>query len=109
METIQKFPYDNSQLLCIVFLSPNFNSSLPLYLSFYHCVFLPSSLILVFIQIITKASADGTLLTRNWDTEPLFPLPKTTLQNSEKYFLQPRLVFFSHSYYFGINIISING
>ncbi|XAR56128.1 hypothetical protein NMG60_11036477 [Bertholletia excelsa] len=26
-------------------------------------------------EIITKATADGTLYTRDWDTEPLFPLP----------------------------------
>ncbi|PIA56320.1 hypothetical protein AQUCO_00700568v1 [Aquilegia coerulea] len=26
-------------------------------------------------EMITKASADGTLFTRNWDIEPLFPLP----------------------------------
>ncbi|CAO1944513.1 unnamed protein product [Urochloa humidicola] len=29
-------------------------------------------------EIITKATADGTLLTKNWDTEPLFTLPKIT-------------------------------
>lgn len=28
-------------------------------------------------QMITKATADGTLLTRDWDTEPLFPLPNS--------------------------------
>ncbi|PIA56322.1 hypothetical protein AQUCO_00700568v1 [Aquilegia coerulea] len=27
------------------------------------------------LKMITKASADGTLFTRNWDIEPLFPLP----------------------------------
>ncbi|WOG86393.1 hypothetical protein DCAR_0205596 [Daucus carota subsp. sativus] len=26
-------------------------------------------------EVITKATADGTLYTRNWDMEPLFPLP----------------------------------
>ncbi|XP_068637776.1 SAC3 family protein A-like isoform X2 [Aristolochia californica] len=30
-------------------------------------------------EIITKASADGTLFTRNWDIEPLFPLPVANL------------------------------
>ncbi|XP_002975233.2 SAC3 family protein A isoform X1 [Selaginella moellendorffii] len=29
-------------------------------------------------EIITKASSDGTLFTKNWDTEPLFPLPGVT-------------------------------
>lgn len=28
-------------------------------------------------EMITKATADGTLLTRDWDTEPLFPLPNS--------------------------------
>ncbi|CAL4953779.1 unnamed protein product [Urochloa decumbens] len=29
-------------------------------------------------EIITKATADGTLHTKNWDTEPLFTLPENT-------------------------------
>ncbi|XP_031505078.1 SAC3 family protein A isoform X1 [Nymphaea colorata] len=29
-------------------------------------------------EMITKASADGTLFTRNWDLEPLFSLPNVT-------------------------------
>ncbi|XP_077232929.1 SAC3/GANP/Nin1/mts3/eIF-3 p25 family isoform X2 [Tasmannia lanceolata] len=39
-------------------------------------------------EMITKASADGTLFTQNWDIEPLFPLPaadsidKNNLQKS---------------------------
>uniref|UniRef100_A0A1D1YV28 Leukocyte receptor cluster member 8 n=1 Tax=Anthurium amnicola TaxID=1678845 RepID=A0A1D1YV28_9ARAE len=35
-------------------------------------------------EIITKASADGTLYTRDWDTEPLFPLPSTSLDAVNK-------------------------
>lgn len=34
--------------------------------------------------MITKASADGTLFTRNWDIEPLFPLPTTSLDMVEQ-------------------------
>ncbi|XP_012073414.1 SAC3 family protein A isoform X2 [Jatropha curcas] len=34
-------------------------------------------------EIITKATADGTLHTRDWDTEPLFPLPNPDLPNKE--------------------------
>lgn len=34
-------------------------------------------------QIITKATADGTLYTRNWDTEPLFPLTNADTMNKE--------------------------
>ncbi|XP_057837465.2 SAC3 family protein A isoform X2 [Cryptomeria japonica] len=30
-------------------------------------------------QMITKASADGSLFTRDWDTEPLFPLPSSNM------------------------------
>ncbi|KAK1256883.1 hypothetical protein QJS04_geneDACA024123 [Acorus gramineus] len=29
-------------------------------------------------EMVTKASADGTLFTRDWDTEPLLPLPNTS-------------------------------
>ncbi|TXG49644.1 hypothetical protein EZV62_025519 [Acer yangbiense] len=32
-------------------------------------------------EIITTATADGTLCTRDWDTEPLFPLPNTDMVN----------------------------
>ncbi|MQM09122.1 hypothetical protein Taro_041989 [Colocasia esculenta] len=35
-------------------------------------------------EIITNASADGTLFTRDWDTEPLFPLPATSLDAVHK-------------------------
>ncbi|KAG1337950.1 SAC3 family protein A [Cocos nucifera] len=35
-------------------------------------------------EIITKASADGTLFTRNWDIEPLFPLPNASLDMVEQ-------------------------
>ncbi|KAI3470683.1 hypothetical protein Pfo_027346 [Paulownia fortunei] len=28
-------------------------------------------------EVITKSTADGTLYTRDWDTEPLFPMPNT--------------------------------
>ncbi|AQK86526.1 Putative SAC3/GANP family protein [Zea mays] len=30
-------------------------------------------------EITKKAFAEGTLLTKNWDTEPLFPLPESTV------------------------------
>ncbi|KAH9302764.1 hypothetical protein KI387_014347, partial [Taxus chinensis] len=33
-------------------------------------------------QMITKASADGSLFTRDWDTEPLFPLPSSNMVES---------------------------
>ncbi|XP_050385646.1 SAC3 family protein A isoform X2 [Argentina anserina] len=34
-------------------------------------------------EIITKATADNTLYTRDWDTEPLFPLPNEAATNKE--------------------------
>ncbi|KAJ4824600.1 hypothetical protein Tsubulata_010913 [Turnera subulata] len=34
-------------------------------------------------EIITKATADGTLNTRDWDAEPLFSLPKSDVSNTE--------------------------
>ncbi|PRQ58968.1 hypothetical protein RchiOBHm_Chr1g0365011 [Rosa chinensis] len=34
-------------------------------------------------EIITKATADSTLYTRDWDTEPLFPLPNEDATNKE--------------------------
>ncbi|XP_043693066.1 SAC3 family protein A-like isoform X2 [Telopea speciosissima] len=34
-------------------------------------------------EMITKASADGTLYTRDWDTEPLFPLPDMHMVNKD--------------------------
>jgi len=33
--------------------------------------------------MITKATADGTLNTRNWDMEPLFPMPDADVVNKE--------------------------
>uniref|UniRef100_A0A0D9V7J1 PCI domain-containing protein n=1 Tax=Leersia perrieri TaxID=77586 RepID=A0A0D9V7J1_9ORYZ len=36
----------------------------------------PKFFFLRIIQIITKATADGTLHTKNWDIEPLVPLPE---------------------------------
>ena len=33
--------------------------------------------------MITKATADGTLYTRDWDIEPLFPLPNADAVNKE--------------------------
>ncbi|XP_038980936.1 SAC3 family protein A isoform X2 [Phoenix dactylifera] len=39
-------------------------------------------------EVITKASADATLFTRNWDIEPLFPLPSTSLDMVEQNNLQ---------------------
>lgn len=35
-----------------------------------------------YFQMLTKATADGTL-TRDWDTEPLFPLPNADAVNKE--------------------------
>uniref|UniRef100_A0A5B7APU7 PCI domain-containing protein n=1 Tax=Davidia involucrata TaxID=16924 RepID=A0A5B7APU7_DAVIN len=34
-------------------------------------------------EIITKATSDGTLYTRDWDTEPLFPLPNVDATNKD--------------------------
>ncbi|GKU91809.1 hypothetical protein SLEP1_g5624 [Rubroshorea leprosula] len=34
-------------------------------------------------EIITKATADGTLCTRDWDNEPLFPLPNADVVNKD--------------------------
>ncbi|KAK9050258.1 hypothetical protein SSX86_030772, partial [Deinandra increscens subsp. villosa] len=34
-------------------------------------------------EVITKASIDGTLSTRDWDTEPLFPLPNTDMIHND--------------------------
>ncbi|KQK05862.1 SAC3 family protein A isoform X3 [Brachypodium distachyon] len=34
-------------------------------------------------EITNKAISDGTLLTKNWDTEPLFPLPENLLTTPE--------------------------
>ncbi|XP_071712157.1 SAC3 family protein A isoform X2 [Rutidosis leptorrhynchoides] len=34
-------------------------------------------------QVITKASTDGTLSTRDWDIEPLFPLPNSAATNND--------------------------
>ncbi|KAL7584223.1 hypothetical protein Lser_V15G44309 [Lactuca serriola] len=34
-------------------------------------------------EVITKASTEGTLSTRDWDTEPLFPIPNTDTINNE--------------------------
>ncbi|KAL9226999.1 hypothetical protein vseg_002748 [Gypsophila vaccaria] len=34
--------------------------------------------------IITKATDDGTLHSRDWDTEPLFPLPDTSTVNNDQ-------------------------
>ncbi|XP_062179848.1 SAC3 family protein A-like isoform X2 [Phragmites australis] len=35
-------------------------------------------------EIMSKAIADGTLLTMNWNTEPLFPLPESVVAMTEK-------------------------
>jgi hypothetical protein len=34
-------------------------------------------------QMLTKATADGTLYKRDWDIEPLFPLPNADAVNKE--------------------------
>ncbi|KVI09767.1 SAC3/GANP/Nin1/mts3/eIF-3 p25 [Cynara cardunculus var. scolymus] len=34
-------------------------------------------------EVIKKANADGTLLTRDWDTEPLFPFPNKGVVNND--------------------------
>ncbi|KAK6933350.1 hypothetical protein RJ641_036244, partial [Dillenia turbinata] len=36
-------------------------------------------------EMITKATADGTLCTRNWDMEPLFPLPHADTANKDAF------------------------
>ncbi|XP_057475534.1 SAC3 family protein A-like isoform X2 [Actinidia eriantha] len=40
-------------------------------------------------EVITKATADGTLYTRDWDTEPLFPLPSMDMTNKDLEFSTP--------------------
>lgn len=40
-------------------------------------------------EVITKGTADGTLFTKDWDTEPLFPLPTTDGVNEGSLFLTP--------------------
>ncbi|XP_075083904.1 SAC3 family protein A isoform X2 [Nicotiana tabacum] len=35
-------------------------------------------------EVIKKATADGTLHTRDWDTEPLFPMPSVDADNKER-------------------------
>ncbi|KAJ6853218.1 SAC3 family protein A isoform X1 [Iris pallida] len=35
-------------------------------------------------EVIAKASADGSLFTRNWDIEPLFPLPNSSLDAADQ-------------------------
>ncbi|KAL2526125.1 SAC3/GANP/Nin1/mts3/eIF-3 p25 family [Abeliophyllum distichum] len=41
-------------------------------------------------EVITKATAEGTLYTRDWDTEPLFPLPDAdAVNNEDAQFLTP--------------------
>ncbi|XP_058098979.1 SAC3 family protein A isoform X4 [Magnolia sinica] len=39
-------------------------------------------------EMTAKASADGTLFTRDWDTEPLFPLPDSSVDSINKAKLQ---------------------
>ncbi|KAI4351370.1 hypothetical protein L6164_005742 [Bauhinia variegata] len=34
-------------------------------------------------EMITKATADGTLYTQNWDMEPLFPMPDSDMVNKD--------------------------
>lgn len=40
-------------------------------------------------EIITKATADGTLHTRDWDTEPLFPMPSADADKERGIFSAP--------------------
>ncbi|PHU18577.1 hypothetical protein BC332_14272 [Capsicum chinense] len=40
-------------------------------------------------EIITKATADGTLHTRDWDTEPLFPMPSADADKGRVIFSAP--------------------
>lgn len=42
--------------------------------------------------MITKATADGTLYTCDWDMEPLFPLPNLDDANKEYLSLYPLLI-----------------
>ncbi|KAK4406156.1 SAC3 family protein A [Sesamum angolense] len=37
----------------------------------------------LWLVVITKATADGALYTKDWDTEPLFPLPNTDAFNKD--------------------------
>lgn len=55
----------------------------------------------VIFQIITKATTDGTLYSRDWDTEPLFQLPDTSLVNNQCVFSITSLLFnFKHCLWF---------
>lgn len=40
----------------------------------------------VFFKIITKATNDGTLHTRDWDAEPLFPIPNADMADKKYVF-----------------------
>ncbi|CAK9155090.1 unnamed protein product [Ilex paraguariensis] len=40
-------------------------------------------------EVITRATADGTLYTRDWDTEPLFPLPNLDGVHKDSVFSTP--------------------
>lgn len=55
------------------------------------------------LQKITEATAEGTLYSRDWDTEPLFPLPDIGTVNNEC--VSP-LSFVSVSCYFE-NLLSL--
>lgn len=44
--------------------------------------------------MITNATADGTLYTRNWEIEPLFPMPEADLVNKEYDFYPLALIYF---------------
>lgn len=65
---------------------------------------------LFFFQIIKKANSDGTLFSRDWDVEPLFPKP-TTEAVTKEYVLSylpspiPKLKIASFSLNIEINIL----
>ena len=49
-------------------------------LPLYECATTNKSIYLPILQMITKATADGTLDTRNWDVEPLFPMSNAVVK-----------------------------
>lgn len=45
---------------------------------------LTKQILYVCVQMIAKSSTDGTLFTRNWDIEPLFPLHIATSDKADQ-------------------------
>lgn len=62
-----------------------------------HTAYLLGSYSHFIIQVITKATADGTLYTKDWDVEPLFPMPNTDAVDKEYVSLSPlRRLFYQN-------------